>query len=281
MCVARYGSNVTHEHQPASPLTSEAVALALTKAEVITGPTTVLTSTPSTNDVASQLAGSQAPAWTVVVAEHQTAGRGRLGRQWEAPRGSALLFSVVLRPPDSWLHELGWIPLLSGLAVADAICTHGLDVALKWPNDVVVAADEGSQLRKVSGLLSERRDNAVIVGIGINVKLSADELPVPTATALNLEGVAIDRATLLAEVLEQLQERWNRFVDADGDVEGSGLSDQYRQRCISVGRRVRVDVPASSAVEGTAVDVDGHGHLVVDTGHGTLRISAGDVHHLV
>lgn len=276
-----YGSNVPSTSPAASPLSVADLTSAFRRRGLDLPTPVALATTSSTNDDAATAASKGAPEWTVVVANHQSAGRGRLGRQWEAPPGSALLFSVVLRPPRHWVRQLGWVPLQSGLAVAEGICALGLEVRVKWPNDLVIDKDGSEpQLRKLAGLLAERRDSAVIVGVGINVNLAKRQLPVPAATALNLEGLDAGRGEVLAEVIAAWQRRWADLIAADGDVEAVGLRDEYRGSCISVGRRVRVDVPSGEPIVGQAVDIDSDGHLVVDASGTRVLVSAGDVHHL-
>jgi BirA family biotin operon repressor/biotin-[acetyl-CoA-carboxylase] ligase len=201
-------------------------------------------------------------AGLVVVAEQQTAGRGRVDRSWESPPRSGLTFSVLLRPVLP-APEWGWLPLLTGLAVARALRLRAeVDALLKWPNDVLVDG------RKVCGVLAEvPGPGAVVVGIGLNVSTRRDELPVETATSLLLEHAAsTDRDTLLRAVLRELAR-----VMAD-PVEGRA---GYRAMCSTLGLEVRLELP-DRAVTGVAERVDDDGRLVVDgTAYG-----AGDVVHL-
>jgi BirA family biotin operon repressor/biotin-[acetyl-CoA-carboxylase] ligase len=146
----------------------------------------------------------------VVATDEQTEGRGRLGRTWHAPLGSSLLFSFVLEPdvPADRLPELS---LVAGAAVADALAARAnVETSLKHPNDVLVGG------RKVAGILAESADGRVVLGVGVNVTQSRDELPVETATSLALEGAKVDRAELLAEILERLESRYDRWVSETG-----------------------------------------------------------------
>lgn len=234
----------------------------------------VVPTTGSTNADLAVLAGAAEPGGLVLVAEEQTAGRGRLARGWQAPPRSGLTFSVLLRPdvdPTRW----AWLPLLAGLAAAEAVSRLGeVDVRLKWPNDLVV--DD----RKLAGILAERVGDAVVVGMGLNVSLRADERPVPAATSLALEDAACtDRDPLLRAVLRRLAERLADWTEARGDPE-AGLRADYSARCATLGRPVRVEVPGGSAVEGEAVGVDAEGRLVVRGAAGDLALAAGDVVHL-
>lgn len=232
----------------------------------------VVAATESTN--ADLLAAPDAADRTVLAAEHQTAGRGRLDRSWVSPPRAGLTFSVLLRPaatPDTW----GWLPLLAGVALAEAVSDGtGVAAALKWPNDLIAGPDE----RKLAGILAQSSGAAVVVGIGLNVSTAADELPVETATSLGLLGAPeVDRTALLAGILDRI-DRWYRRWQADG--ERAGLASAYRARCATLGRPVRVALAGGGAVEGTASDVDDFGRLRLRTGNGVETIAAGDVAHL-
>ena len=222
----------------------------------------VLEATPSTNLVVAERARAGEAAGLVVVAESQTAGRGRLDRAWVSPPRAGLTFAVLLRPTLP-VGDWGWVPLLTGLAVARAISAHAeLEASVKWPNDVLVGG------RKVCGVLAEVPEpGAVVVGIGLNVTTRRDELPVETATSVLLEGGATtDRDTLLRAVLREL---------TDVMADPAAAHDAYRARCSTIGHEVRLELP-DGAVTGTAERVDDDGRLVVD---GTAY-AAGDVVHL-
>ena len=147
---------------------------------------------------------------SVIATDEQTEGRGRLGRAWHAPAGTSLLFSIVLEPqvPSERLPELS---LVAGAAVAEAVAAEtGLETTVKHPNDVLVGG------RKVAGILAESADGRVVLGIGVNVTQSRDELPIDTATSLALEGAHVDRGELLAAILERLEARYDRWVSEAG-----------------------------------------------------------------
>jgi BirA family biotin operon repressor/biotin-[acetyl-CoA-carboxylase] ligase len=241
----------------------------------------VVERTPSTNaDVAAAARGGS-PEGLVVLAEEQTAGRGRAGRTWQAPPRSGLALSVLLRPPvprESW----GWLPLLAGLSVTAALrAPSGLDLGLKWPNDVLVDGE-----RKLAGVLAEVVEDAVVLGIGLNVSLRRAELPVPTATSLALEGSEmLDRDPVVRAVLRELARRYRGFVTAGGDPDAptdeTGLRSAYRSACVTLGRVVRVELPGDRELVGEAVDVDRSGRLLVRAEDGTTNaLAAGDVAHV-
>jgi BirA family biotin operon repressor/biotin-[acetyl-CoA-carboxylase] ligase len=237
----------------------------------------------STNEALAARAEAGEEAGLVLVAETQTAGRGRLGRTWTSPPRSGLTVSFLLRP-EVPAARLGWLPLLTGLAVAEAVAEQtGVEARVKWPNDVVV----GEPVRKLGGLLSERRGDAVVVGLGLNVSLTLAELPVENATSLLLEGTRVgDRHVLLRHLLDVLGARYRQWVEADGDADACGLRAAYAVRCVTVGRDVRVELPGGETLEGQAVGVDADGCLRVaetqaDGGPGEVRaVAAGDVVHV-
>lgn len=234
----------------------------------------VVEAAPSTNALVAARARAGAPEGLVVVAEHQTAGRGRLDRTWWTPPRAALTFSVLLRPgpePVDW----PWLPLLTGVSVAQALRESGAEVALKWPNDVLVGG------RKVAGLLAERVETpagpAAVLGIGLNVSTTRAELPVESATSLMLAGVDLDRTDLVVGLLASLRREYDAWRGPQGVPR---LHAAYTGLCSTVGRRVRVDLPAGHTLLGTAVAVAEGGGLVVDTGARRVTVGAGDVVHV-
>lgn len=244
----------------------------------------VVAELPSTNTALATAAREGAADRTVLVAEHQTAGRGRAARSWVAPARSGLAFSVLLRPtvPQS---RWGWLPLLAGVALCRTVDALGaVPVALKWPNDLLL----GPGMRKAAGILAEvvagpaeRGGPAVVVGIGLNVSLRADELPVPEATSMAIEQAdCTDRDPLLRAVLRELDSWLRPWSQHRGDPDSSGLRAAYRQCCATLGEQVRVELPGGRELLGTAVDVDGEGRLVVSSDAQRRALSAGDVTHL-
>jgi BirA family biotin operon repressor/biotin-[acetyl-CoA-carboxylase] ligase len=232
----------------------------------------LLPTAASTNAVA---AADPVPG-TVVVADHQTAGRGRLDRTWETPPGSALTFSAVVDPE---LPDADWplLPLAAALAVADGIRrATGLEAGLKWPNDVILgdAGGEAPYEGKVAGILLERVQGATpvaVIGVGINVAMSFDQLPVPTATSLALAGARVDRTAVFGEVVHALAVE----VAAAGS-DRAWLLERFRGACTTLGHDVRVELPNGNAITGLAEAVDDHGRLVV----AGRAIGAGDVVHV-
>ncbi|MEE1817242.1 biotin--[acetyl-CoA-carboxylase] ligase [Streptomyces sp. SP18ES09] len=262
------------------PLNATALRRALVLPDGLWTSLDVVASTGSTNSDLAARAG-ELPEGAVLVAEEQTTGRGRLDRTWTAPARSGLFLSVLLKP-DVPVHRWGWLPLLTGVAAATGLAkAAGVDTSLKWPNDVLVSV-EGEE-RKAGGILAERAgEDAIVVGLGINVTLREDELPVPAAGSLLLAGaVSTDRDTLLRAVLRSLAQWYGDWTRADGDPAASGLQTAYTAGCATLGRRVRAELPGERMLEGEAVALDGDGRLVVATeGGGTEAVGAGDIVHL-
>jgi BirA family transcriptional regulator, biotin operon repressor / biotin---[acetyl-CoA-carboxylase] ligase len=232
----------------------------------------VVAETGSTNADVAAMAKAGAAEGLVVVAERQSAGRGRLGRTWESPVGAGLIVSVLLRPrvPTA---RYGWLPLLAGVAIAAAVSRlTGLDARLKWPNDLLLDG------RKCCGILAEADpDGAVVLGFGLNVTLREDELPRADATSLALAGSPVlDRQALLAAILEELADWYTRWQAAGGDPEVSGLRAAYQGICATIGRTVTVSLPGAEPLVGVASGVDGDGRLIV----AGRTVAAGDVVHV-
>jgi BirA family biotin operon repressor/biotin-[acetyl-CoA-carboxylase] ligase len=229
---------------------------------------TVTPETASTNADVVAAARAGAAEGLVVTAERQAAGRGRLGRGWSMPSRAGIAVSVLFRPDA----VSGWFPLLVGVAAVEAVRRVAeVDAVLKWPNDVLVGG------RKLGGILVEMHDGAVVAGVGLNVSLREDELPVPTATSLVLAGAEhADRDPLLRSLLRRLADWYGRLRDAGGDPVASGLRETYLVHCATIGREVRLDLPGNRSVTGTADDIDPDGRIVVDG----MPYAAADVVHL-
>lgn len=263
----------------------------------------VVESTGSTNAdlLARALAGER--EGTVLATEHQQAGRGRLGRTWITPPRAALTFSLLVRPSVPPARR-GWLPLLTGLAVAGAITSvTGVETTLKWPNDVLAGPGQAGSSHlgpgqagtgKLVGILAEAAADAIVVGIGVNVSTQQAELPdrgpgaLPAASLLTAGATpeALDRTPLLLAILDAFERRYLTWREAGGDPEASGLRAAYLERSGTIGRQVRAELPSGQALSGLAVGVDGDGRLLVRSSSGTgaagsvVPVAAADVVHL-
>jgi BirA family biotin operon repressor/biotin-[acetyl-CoA-carboxylase] ligase len=232
----------------------------------------LLAEAESTNAVAAQAPVER----TMVVADHQTAGRGRLDRSWQTPAGTALTFSAVVDPD---LDDEDWplLPLATALAVAEGVRRAAdVDPRLKWPNDLLLGEDHDE--RKFAGILLERVPNPAdadrplaVIGIGINVGMTADELPVPSATSLLIAGARVDRTRVFGEVARALTEVLHLLSD-----DPRAVLERYRGACTTVGRDVEVHLPGGEVFTGRADEIDARGRLVVDG----RPVGAGDVVHV-
>ncbi|MGW5851333.1 biotin--[acetyl-CoA-carboxylase] ligase [Streptomyces sp. NPDC055254] len=263
------------------PLNAESLRRALVVEGGLWTSLEVVASTGSTNsDLAARAA--TLPEGAVLVAEEQTSGRGRLDRSWVAPARSGLFFSVLLKPGDAVPQERwGWLTLLAGVATATGLSrAAGVDTALKWPNDLLVAVD-GDE-RKTGGILAERVADGIVLGIGLNVTLTEDELPVPAAGSLALAKASVtDRDPLLRAVLRSLEQWYGNWRATGGDPAASGLQETYAAGCATLGRHVRAELPGGRTLTGTAEAVDTDGRLLIRTAAGEHEaVGAGDVIHL-
>lgn len=234
----------------------------------------VVETTASTNADVRVAADSGAAQGLVVLAEQQTAGRGRLDRAWESPPRAGILMSMLVAPtvPPA---QLPLLPLLTAVAVVEAVRgVAELPARLKWPNDILVDG------RKLAGVLLERTTSgAAIVGIGMNVTTRIDELPVETATSVQVAGGVSDRESLVKEILRAFERRYDAYVTAHGAPES--VLPAYRELCETLGRDVAVSLPDGASVHGIATAVDDGGMLVIQQADGVERSwSAGDVVHV-
>ena len=237
----------------------------------------VVETTGSTNaDLLTRHSAGEDIDGAVLIAEHQSAGRGRNGRAWSTPPRSQIALSVGIAARDVPTTTWGWVPLLTGVAVVDAVrATTGVDANLKWPNDVLVGAG------KLAGILAEvaAPDPVIVVGLGLNVTLTAEEAPDPRATSLLMLGsTMLDRSALLGAVLAELTVRIDRWRSAGGP--DATLVADYRRRSVTLGTRVRALLPGDREIIGVATDLDESGQLSIDTGAQTVTVSAGDITHL-
>ncbi len=246
----------------------------------------VLDHTGSTNADLRERAADPArhPHLSVLLTRDQRAGRGRLDRRWEAPAGSALAISVLLRDTGIPPADRGWIPLVAGAAMADAIAAQlpRREVSVKWPNDVLVeslplAPDAGG---KICGVLAETAgDEAIIVGAGVNTAMTPEQLPVEAATSFAALGETCDEDRLASDYLRRLDELLSA-LSAAGDAVTAGIHAAVTSRCATLGRRVRVILPGGRELSGRAVRLEADGRLVLDDDGVTHTVGAGDVVHL-
>lgn len=259
-------------HRPRAPLNAELLsAQVLTPGSLWSG-VTVLSSVGSTNVEMADRARGGAPHGAVLVAEEQTAGRGRRDRGWSAPPFSSAMLSVLVRPPQP-SSRWGWIPLLTGLSVVDAVAAHGVTAALKWPNDVMVGG------RKLCGVLCEvvptPTGSAVVAGWGVNVDQEAGELPVEAATSVLLAGGSVDRLALMVEMLVAWERWYRRWESGDTSV-----STAYADYSDTLGQTVRAYLPDGGQLEGLAAGISDSGGLVIDVDGHEREVAAADVVHL-
>lgn len=237
----------------------------------------VVEETGSTNaDLLARAAAGEDIDGAVLLAEHQTAGRGRHGRHWSAPARSQLSLSVGVAadtvPTEGW----GWLTLATGVAVADAIAElSGPPVGLKWPNDIL--AGDG----KLAGILAEvaAPKQVIVVGLGLNVSMTPEEAPDPAAVSLAMLGASVvDRNIWADKVLRHLAARFAAWRAAGGGDEA--LASDYRRHSCTLGVPVRADIPGGRRVEGVAEAIDDTGRLIIKTEDGSVTVSAGDVTRL-
>lgn len=234
--------------------------------------------TASTNSAALTMAEQGAPEWTLVVAGHQSAGRGRLGRSWASAPGKSLLFSLVLRPPMR-SERAPLLSLLASVAMLDAFPPlRGESAGSKWPNDLMIGR------RKVGGILPEAKVAAgsvehLVLGIGVNVTMREGDFPDEIrgrATSLAIEGGETTAEALLGGFLE----RFRRSYDPEDPRAVEGILARYRERCTTLGRRVRVSSVGGGEIDGTATAISPDGGLVVVSGGREQLIAFGEVEHL-
>jgi BirA family transcriptional regulator, biotin operon repressor / biotin---[acetyl-CoA-carboxylase] ligase len=261
-------------------LDGPALAAALTRDSGLWRSLEVVPEIGSTNAALIAAADAGEAEGAVLVAEHQVAGRGRLDRVWTSPPRAGLTVSVLLRP-DVPAARRGWLPLLTGVALAEAVGeVTGVRASLKWPNDLL--ALDG---RKLAGILAESSSSpthptAVIVGVGLNVSTTTAELP-DTGTSLSrVTGATVDRAPLLLAFLRAVERRYRQWTAALGDPVSSGLARDYLAWSSTVGTDVVVSLPDGSTLEGRATAVDWDGRLLVATPQGQVELASGDVRHV-
>jgi BirA family transcriptional regulator, biotin operon repressor / biotin---[acetyl-CoA-carboxylase] ligase len=311
------GVIVTYEGRP--PLNADWLQAELIRPDGLWRDLQVVDETRSTHDDLLAAARCGAAEGTVLVAEAQTAGRGRMGRSWVSPPRAGLTFSVLLRPAAVPLARRGWLPLLTGVAVTAALrgddgapeggapeggateggapeggAPEGRAPEGRAPKGRVAEGGVDAWLKwpndvivngeKLAGILAEQAGDAIVVGAGINVSTARDELPaapVTPATSLALAGAPLtDRDQLLVRVLRQLEHWYLAWSSASGDPAASELRHQYQRLCATIGRSVRAQLPGGTEVTGIAREIDDAGQLVVESATGLVPVSAGDIVHL-
>ena len=234
--------------------------------------------TGSTNqDLLAKAQSDNFPEFFTLVTEFQTAGRGRLDRKWQAAPGSSVMASVLLRPSFKEQSGIGWLSLMMAEAIKTALAELGVRSKVKWPNDVLVDG------LKISGVLAEANSDlsALVIGFGINVNQTAEDLPTSSSTSLSLsEASSLDRDELLAQTLSHFRDLYMELTEADGNAMVSGLRERITKASSTVGQLVEVSFPDGTSVVGEAINIDESGRLQVRTSGKTLTVSAGDVLHL-
>lgn len=273
---------MSEEELSRRPLSAAAVRAAVLADSALYTSVEVVARTGSTNADMLAAATGGAAAGAVLVAEEQSAGRGRLDRSWQSRPGAGLTFSVLLRPAEVPAGSRGWLPLLTGVAVTRALTAQSaVDARLKWPNDVLADGPDGQ--RKLAGILAEQAGGAIVVGVGLNVSAGQPELPPGQATSLLLAGgTNLDRQAILTAILRELELWYLRWTGGPqpGDAAASGLRAAYLQVCSTIGREVRVELPGGGMLAGRADDVDDSGRLLITAADGVRAVGAGDVVHV-
>jgi BirA family transcriptional regulator, biotin operon repressor / biotin---[acetyl-CoA-carboxylase] ligase len=254
------------------------------RAAAVTPRLQVVETTDSTNaDVLAAAAADPAgwPHLSALVTTDQRAGRGRLDRTWVAPPDTALAVSVLVRVDGLEPAARGWIPLIAGGAMTRAVAAQfagtGNSVRLKWPNDVLV---DGA---KISGILAEvvpGHPDAVVIGAGVNTRMSRVDLPVSTATSFTALGRDVDDDRLLADYLTALQEQLVALLRLNGDAGAAGVRAEIEALCATLGADVTVSLPDGRTLAGRAQRIDEAGRLVVVVDGADVAVSAGDVVHV-
>ena len=219
------------------------------------------------DDITEKIVAGTATSGEVIVANYQRAGRGRLQRTFIAPESTALTFSLYLTPARN-NSEWSFLPLLAGLAVAQSLnqLATAEKITVKWPHDVMIGE------KKTGGIIAQVSGDGVVIGIGINVGMNESELPVETATSLQLNDfLQLNRNQLLSSILNTLEKlflEWNT---------GSSFTAEYSKVSATLGKEVRAEMPDGRSLAGKATSISENGELILD---GDLRVSVGDIIHL-
>ena len=222
----------------------------------------------STNDLAlTRLSSASRDSVFAITADEQLKGRGRLQREWHSPFGAGIAISVSI-PIKLFNCEISAIPLLAGIAATNCLKSLGANAKLKWPNDLMIES-ESLELKKIGGILVQRQDSHVVIGIGINVDLHLAELPTENATSLSLINIQASRESLIADLLVQL-EKVTKLTSID-------WLPLYVKDSSTIGTQVTVARKAESMITGWAINVLESGELLLDTGNGLIEVTSGDV----
>lgn len=229
----------------------------------------VLATVDSTNtEISRDISVVQPGSVRIVIAEEQTQGLGRLGRQWSSAYGKGIALSIGVSASDVQ-QELSALPLIVGLAVSRALENLDVTAHLKWPNDVIFENLDGS-IRKCGGILVQRIDHALVIGIGINVTHQSGELPTDISTSLILEGYTVSRNELAAHIIFEVEQAL---------LTATNWVDEYEKKCLSINREVIVHQLSSEQLFGKAISVLPSGALVVATDDAEVEVTIGDVEH--
>ena len=270
-----YGNSVTEIFKNRAPLDAQLLEQELLLRQCLWQNAIVKDEVTSTNDIARELVASNIEEGTFVLANFQTKGRGRQNRSWEAPKNSSIFISIVLKPNSE--KNLGWIPLLVGLALHKALeAETRKDIKIKWPNDLVLV--ENNQEFKFAGILVERTNEYVIAGVGINFDQEKEELPVSNASSLKqILQSSMTKESVIAAFLTELSARWLEENNASTWPTPSLVRD-YKTNCITLNKKITAQLPGGEVINAEVVDISQTGELVVKTDDGTRSLSSADIH---
>ena len=270
-----YGNSVTEIFKNRAPLDAQLLEQELLLRQCLWQNAIVKDEVTSTNDIARELVASNIEEGTFVLANFQTKGRGRQNRSWEAPKNSSIFISIVLKPNSE--KNLGWIPLLVGLALHKALeAETRKDIKIKWPNDLVLV--ENNQEFKFAGILVERTNEYVIAGVGINFDQEKEELPVSNASSLKqILQSSMTKESVIASFLTELSARWLEENNASTWPTPSLVRD-YKTNCITLNKKITAELPGGEVINAQVADISQTGELVVKTDDGTRSLSSADIH---
>jgi BirA family biotin operon repressor/biotin-[acetyl-CoA-carboxylase] ligase len=259
---------------PRKPLDAAALRRDVTAAAPLWRQVDVVSETGSTNaDMVARAAAGEDIAGTVLITEHQSAGRGRQGRSWAAVPGAQITMSLGVDASGVAAERWGWLTLATGVAIVDAVReATGIEAGLKWPNDVLAGGG------KLAGILAEvaAPQSVIVVGLGLNVTLRSDEIAAPEATSLAELGVeSPDRHQVVVELLRRLATRIGEWRIGDAK-----LAADYRSYCLTIGAQVRAILPDGGQIVGAAKFVDDQGRIGIESNGQMTAVSAADVIHL-